>query len=311
MLDVIRSCSHPRYNCGLELVQRNMSQATSQLPSIDSGWRGHARELYHYRYLLQNLVIRDLKVRYKNSVLGILWSLLNPLLMMLVFTMVFSVFRNEGIRQYPVFILVGLMPWNFFSGSIVGGANSILGNTSLIKKVYFPREILPTAVVLSNLVNFLIALAVLIVFLFAFGIGLTRYALWVPLILLTQIIFTLGLVYFLSAAHVFFRDIAMILDVGMLAWFFLTPIFYTLERFGMVTIGAITFDAARVMRWVNPMASIIDGYRTVLWGTINGNDGPANMGIDFITRTVATAVLTLLFGYWFFRRTQHLFGEKL
>ena len=197
-------------------------------PSKKTPFVSHWQELIHYRYLLQNLVVRDLKVRYKSSVLGVLWSLLNPLLMMCVFWLVFGVFANRQIRQYPVFVLTGLLPWNFFSASVVGGAYAILGNATLIKKVYFPRELLPVSLVLSNLVNFLIAYLVLIVALYASGLGLTRYALWLPIILLAQLLFTLGLVFFLSAAHLFFRDIAMILDVGMLALFFLTHLFFTL-----------------------------------------------------------------------------------
>ena len=281
-------------------------------PSITEGLFSvsHWQELVHYRYLLQNLVVRDLKVRYKNSVLGVLWSLLNPLLMMCIFWLVFSVFANRQIRQYPIFVLAGLLPWNFFSASVVGGANVILGNASLVKKVYFPRELLPVSLVLSNLVNFFIAYLVLIVALYLSGLGLSRYALWLPIILLTQLLFTMGLVFFLSAAHLFFRDIAMILDVGMLGLFFLTPIFYTLEDFGNVTLWGISFDAARVLRWINPMASIIDGYRTVLWGSLN-SDGAVNMGVDFMTRTFVTAVITFVLGYLFFRRTEYLFGEIL
>ncbi|HSM55536.1 MAG TPA: ABC transporter permease, partial [Candidatus Sulfomarinibacteraceae bacterium] len=251
----------------------------------DVGWRAmlpDLRELIRYRYLLQNLVARDLKVRYKNSVLGVLWSLLNPLLMMVVFSLVFGVLSNNEIRQYSVFFLVGLMPWNFFSHSVVGGTNSITGNASLVKKVYFPREVLPLASVLSSLVNFFIALLVLVVFLYASGLGLTAHAVWIVPLLITQIIFTLGLCLLLSSLHVFYRDIMMILDVVMLAWFFLTPVMYPLSRFGQeITILGVEILPARLMRWVNPMASIIDGYRTVLWGTINSagtvSPGPAAM----------------------------------
>lgn len=275
-------------------------------------WLSHIDELIDYRYLLQNLVSRDLKVKYKNSVLGVLWSLLNPLLMMLVFTLIFSVFASTDNQPFPVFILVALLPWQFFANSVIGGSNSILANASLVKKVYFPREILPTAVVLSTLVNFLIALGVLVIFLYAYGIGLTIYALWVPVLLLAQIIFTLGLVFLLSALHVFYRDVAMILDVGMLAWFFLTPIFYPLEMFQPINKwGLVIDDPARVMRWLNPMASIIDGYRTVLWGNV-GNPGiPAPMALDNVLRTFVTAILVLIFGYWYFRRQAAYFGEKM
>lgn len=274
--------------------------------------RGRIRELLHYRYLLQNLVIRDLKVRYKNSILGVAWSMLNPLLMMMVFTLVFGVLSpNSGIRDYSVFFLVGLLPWNLFSGSLMGGTVAFGGNANLIKKVYFPRELLPLGIVLSNLVNFLIALLVLIVFLFASGLGLTVHALWVPILLLIQIIFTMGLCLLLGSLYVFYRDIIMILDVVMLAWFFLTPIVYPLEQLGSSrTIAGITFVPAVVMRWVNPMASIIDGYRTVLWGT-TGSSGAVAMDPAYIIRTAVTAIATFIIGYAFFARTQHLFGEKL
>nr|HMT22443.1 ABC transporter permease [Promineifilum sp.] len=189
-------------------------------------WRGKWRELRQYRYLLRNLVVRDLKARYKNSVLGILWSILNPLFLMVVFTILFSVLANNQIRDYPIFVLTGLIPWNFFSGSLMSGTISITGNSGLVKKVYFPRELLPASALLSNLVNFLFAFLVLIVFLYIFGIGLTIHALWVPAILLTQLIFTLGLCLLLGSLTVFYRDVLMILEVVMLAWFFLTPVFY-------------------------------------------------------------------------------------
>lgn len=274
--------------------------------------RNHIRELLQYRYLLHNLVVRDLKVRYKNSILGVAWSMLNPLLMMLVFSLVFGVLSpNNAIRDYSVFFLVGLLPWNFFSGSLMGGTTAFAGNANLIKKVYFPRELLPLGMLLSNLVNFLIAFLVLIVFLFASGLGLTVHALWVPVILLIQITFTMGLVLLLGSLYVFYRDIIMILDVVMLAWFFLSPVVYPLEQLGNEkTIAGITFVPATVMRWINPMASIIDSYRTVLWGT-TGSNGAAAMDPAYIIRTAATAVLTLIIGYAFFARTQSLFGEKL
>ena len=273
-------------------------------------WQAQFAEIYAARYLLRNLVSRDLKVRYKDSLLGILWSLINPLLIMGVFTVVFSKFFSRELPAYPIFVLVGIMPWNFFNSSVMGGAQSIVGNSTLVKKVYFPRILLPTAIILSNLVSFFIFLIVLVVFLYLFGIGITRHAIWVPLIAISQILFTLGLVYFLAAAQVFYRDISQALDVIMLALFFITPVFYSLEEFNRTAIFGIAFEPARVMRWINPMASIIDGYRTVLWGTF-GTGEPTSMGLDFIFRTVVTCVVTFIFGYWFFYRVEHLFGEKL
>jgi ABC-type polysaccharide/polyol phosphate export permease len=274
-------------------------------------WRAKFQELYHYRYLLRNLISRDLKARYKNSIFGVLWSLLNPLAMMLVFTLLFTVMGNDSTRDYAIFVLVGLIPWNFFSGSMISGTTSVTSNSTLVKKVYFPRELLPFSSILANLVNFAIAFLVLVIFLFAFKIGLTVHALWVPVILLTQIIFTLGLVLLLGGLNVFYRDVMMILEVVILAWFFLTPVFYSLELFGeTATLFGITFNPAQVMRWLNPMASIIDGYRTVLWGTY-GSAGPVSMNPAFLLRTFVTAVVIFLFGYFVFTRLDHKFGEKL
>lgn len=280
-----------------------------------ANWREIAgdklRELRHYHYLLRNLVVRDLKARYKNSVLGILWSILNPLFLMLVFTMLFTVMANSTLRQYPVFVLVGLIPWNFFSGALTSGTTSVTGNSALVKKVYFPRELLPTSALLSNLVNFLFAFAVLVVFLYVFGIGLTIHALWVPVLLLTQLIFTLGLCLLLGSLTVFYRDVLMILEVVILAWFFMTPVFYSLEMFGpTATVLGVTFNPAQVMRWVNPMASIIDGYRTVLWGTY-GSDGPVGMNAAYLVRTFVTSLIVLIIGYGVFVRLNPYFGEKL
>jgi len=275
-------------------------------------WRNKPQEWRKYRFLLQSLILRDLKARYKNSVLGILWSMLHPLGLMLVFTVIFTVLSSDNSqRQYPVFILVGIIPWNFFSGAITSGTVSVLGNASLIKKVYFPRELLPVSSLLSNLVNFLFACAVLLAFLYAFDLGLTIYALWLPVILVAQLFFTVGLVFLFSAIAVFYRDILMILEVVMTAWFFVTPIIYPFEIFGdTATVLGFTFEPARLMRWMNPMASIIDGYRTVLWGNV-GSNGPVSMDPIFFIRTLVTSLIVLVVGYAIFTRMEHLFGEKL
>ncbi len=273
---------------------------------------GRIVEVYHHRYLLRNLVIRDLKARYKNSFLGIIWSLLNPLLMMMVYTILFTILiPSDNIPNYPIFILVALIPWQFFTSSVLGGTSSITNNAPLVKKVYFPRILLPGATLLSNFVNFLLACIILIILLYVFGIGLTIHALWFPLILFTQIIFTYGLIFFLSAMHTFYRDTLMVMEVAMLAWFFLTPIFYPFERFSeYAQMAGITFNPARLMRWLNPMASIVDGYRTVLWGNVP-NGGPAAMDPWALLRTFLTAVIIFIFGYIIFQKSEHLFGEKL
>ena len=298
------------------------SAETPRTPTTSAKSTSIFQELWEYRYLLRNLVTRDLKVRYKNSILGVLWSILNPLLIVAVFSIVFNKFLGNDLVAYPIFVLVGIMPWNTFSGSIIGGANSIVNNASLVNKVYFPRIILPTTIVLSNLVNLLIVMVILFILLFVFQIGISVYALWIPVILLAQIMLTLGLAFFLSAAQVYVRDVAQILDVGMLALFFLTPIFYSVDQFCRTEMFGIAFEPARLMRWVNPLASIIDGYRTVLWGrsvvTSCGTPEqmiiyfpPSGMGLDFILRTVVTCFAILLIGFWFFRRVEGKFAEEL
>jgi ABC-type polysaccharide/polyol phosphate export permease len=167
----------------------------------------HLLELWGYRELVRNLVIRDLKVRYRNSMLGILWSLFNPLLMMAVFTVVFTVMTPySSVKSYPVFVLCGILPWNFFSASVIASIRSIVDNAPLVNKVYFPREILPISVVLANLINFLLALIVLFALMFVFQIPLTRWILLLPVVIMVQLIFTIGISLILATANVFYRD---------------------------------------------------------------------------------------------------------
>ncbi len=272
----------------------------------------YLRSLVDYQYLLKNLVRRDLTARYKNSLLGVLWSLLTPLFMMLVYTVLFTVLRSGNqIRLFYIFILAGLVPWMFHGSTVSAGTVSVTANASLVKKVYFPRMLLPLSALLSSFVNFLFAFGILLVFLFISGIGLTIHALWVPVILIIQMIFMLGISMILSAINVFYRDVRMIMDVVLLAWFFLTPVFYPLEDFNnQAQLMGVQFDAARMMRWINPMASIVDGYRTVLWGTLT-SDGPASMEPLNLIRTFLTAVIVFGIGLYIFRRYEHLFGEVL
>jgi lipopolysaccharide transport system permease protein len=263
-------------------------------------------ELFQYRELIRNLVIRDLKVRYKNSGLGFLWSLLNPLAMMGVFTLVFTfMMPNNTIDRFPVFVLCALLPWNFFRDSLIGSIASIVTNAPLIKKVYFPREVLPLAVVLSNLVNFLLALSVLFAMLLVFRVRLTAWALLLPLVIGTQLIFTLGLGFALSTANVFYRDTAMIMDVVMLAWFFVTPIFYPI---GILPQQRLLFgldlNIHRLTYILNPMASIISTYRVILY---HG----ARPAPDFFFRTFVTAVVILVLGYLIFTRHSKVFAEEV
>jgi lipopolysaccharide transport system permease protein len=262
------------------------------------------KELWAYRDLVYNLVSRDLKIRYKNSLLGVVWSWLNPLLMMLIFTFVFGVvYERVDIPNYHVLFLSAMLPWNFFVGSVMGGIPSVIGNANLIKKVYFPREVLPISVVLSNLVNFLMALPVFFILALISGVAPTRYVLFLPIPILIQVIFAIGIVLILSTLEVFYRDTHMIMDVGIQAWFFLTPIIIPMKMLPEeVTLLGLTFDPRVWLFRLNPMASIVNTYQDILYyGTITAT--------DFFARTAVTALIVLVIGYWFFRRFSRRFGE--
>lgn len=270
-------------------------------------------ELWQYRELIRNLVVRDLKVRYKSSLLGVAWSWLNPLLMMVVFTVVFNVLTNQvdGLPHYPIYILSGILPWNFFSASVIGSTNSIVSNGYLIKKVYFPREALPIAVVLSNMVNFLIALPVFFVLALLSGAGLSPWVALLPVVLLTQVMFTIGIGLILSTLNVFYRDTQIIMEVVMLAWFFMTPIFWDVQLLpaSKVMLG-INWPIQRLFYILNPMASIINAYRDILYraGVYGAVFRP---GFDFLSRTIATAAIIMVIGYLVFHRYSRTFGEEV
>jgi lipopolysaccharide transport system permease protein len=270
----------------------------------------HLVELVRFRDLLWNLVIRDLKVRYKNSVLGVLWSWLNPLFMMVVYTVVFTVMRSSGNgsvpnRQFPIFVLIALLPWNFFAGAVMQSIGCIVENANLVKKVYFPREILPLAVVLSNLINFGISLLVLFPMLLIFKVRLTQYIVFLPVIILIQLCFVTSICLLLSAMHVFYRDAKAIMDVALMAWLFVTPVFYPIDILPRSReILGLTVDIHRWTRILNPMASLVAAYRDALyWGR--------PVGLDFLARTALTALLILLIGYTIFFKLSKRFGEEV
>jgi lipopolysaccharide transport system permease protein len=267
---------------------------------------GRLRELVHYRELVLNLTLRELKARYKSSVLGFMWTLLNPLGMMLVFTFVFSVMMpNTQMEKYPLFLLCGLLPWNFFSAGVMASINSIVGNASLVKKVYFPREALPASTVFANLVNFLLGLAVLFAALFVFRARFSPWIWLLPVVILIQTCFILGMAFILSTVNVFYRDTLMIMDVVMLAWFFLTPVIYPIGILPTEsTVFGVTLNVHRLMYILNPMASLIAAYRDLLyWGY--------RTDLDFLLRTAVTALAVLVFGYCLFVRFSSRFGEEV
>ena len=261
---------------------------------------GAAAEVWAYRDLLLNLVKRDLSVRYKRSALGIAWSFLTPLLMMLVFAIVFQVVRPLQVRSYPLFVLAGLLPWYFLTGSLSGAVRSITGNAQLIDKVYFPREILPLAVVLANLVNFLLSLAVFVPLALLLGARFSVWTLALPVVILVQLCLVTGLSLILAALNVFYRDTELVLDVGLTAWFFLTPLFYELELLPNQFLG---IDVWRFVYTLNPMATLVTDYRYILlyqYPVIRFTLVPAVLG-----------VVVLVAGWYLFRRAAPAFAEEV
>ncbi len=207
-----------------------------------------------YWELLSNLVARDLRTRYRGSVLGIFWSLLNPLLLMLVYTVVFSVIVRINIKPYPVFLLAGLVPWNAFAQTLTTATTSVTDNAGIVRKVFFPLEVLPLSAVLSTSVHLLISIGLLAALTLVFGVGIGLTILFLPLLLLFQILFTTGISLLLAGGQVYFRDVQYFLSVLITIWFFGTPIVYSID---------LVPHRLRPFFEANPMAWLISSYQDI------------------------------------------------
>jgi ABC-type polysaccharide/polyol phosphate export permease len=214
--------------------------------------------LFRYRLLIQSLVSRELKARYRGSVLGFLWSFVNPLLLLLtygfVFTYMLPAVRSQAMEPYFIFLFCGILPWTWFNASVLEAAGVLIAGGNLIKKVLFPAEVLPVVTVMTNLVHFLLGLPILLVFLVWAG-RLTPWALLLPLPMLVQLLLTLGLALLVSALTVHFRDIQNILSHLLHLWFFATPILYALPEGGRMR---------QVLRF-NPMTHVVLSYQELLF----------------------------------------------
>jgi lipopolysaccharide transport system permease protein len=274
---------------------------------------GKIGELWQYRSLILNLVMRDLRTRYKGSALGYLWTQLAPLLTMLVFVAVFGLIMRSNIALYPVFVIVALLPWNFAAEAIIGGTRSVIDSANLVKKVYFPREVLPLVSVFSSLLNYLLSLPMMFLVMVAvqyFTLGrlnISATVSYLPVLLIIQTVFLAGVTLLLSALAVFFRDIVHLIGIVINFWFFLTPVFYSLDLFG-------NEDIARLIRWLNPMASLVEFYREILYGnTVTAGliPTPGYPALSSVLRVAVTALAVLAVGYWYFQRNAGKFGEEL
>src|SRR5436305_8705799 len=218
------------------------------------------RDSVRYRELIWALALKELKVRYKRSVLGFLWALLNPLLLMIVMTVVFSNIIGTNTPHYAIFLLSVLLPWTFFSQSLAYAAESIVGNADLIKKVRIAKSVFPLAAVISNLINLFLSLIPLILIIVAMRHPLYATWLFLPVPLLALTLFTAGATFFFAAANVYYRDVAHILQVVLQVWFYITPVLYSIDIF------------PAQYRWLlklNPMIFVLNGFRlSVYYGML-------------------------------------------
>jgi lipopolysaccharide transport system permease protein len=259
------------------------------------------RQLFRYRGLVQSLVARDLKARYRGSVLGFLWSFVNPLLLLLIYTFVFTVVitRPETSRLHPfaLFMFCGILPWTWFSSSLLESSNVLIAGGNLIRKVLFPAEVLPIVTVFSGLVHFCLGLPILAAFFVYYGHAATLADLaWFPVIVAIQLALTLGLALFVSALTVHFRDLRDLLANLLTLWFFATPIIYTMN------------EAPAGVRWylnLNPFTHLAVAYQEVLFV-----DGPFT-GWPRLLIVGAGSILVLIAGYATFDRLRDTLAEEV
>ena len=253
------------------------------------------QKIYKYRELLKTNVKKEIRGRYKNSFLGILWSFLNPLLQLAVYSVIFGALLAGGDKTYHIYICVALIPWTYFTTTISQAAFTIIGNGDIIKKVYFPREILPISVVTSGAVNFLISTIIILAFVLGAGLGLTKYIILYPFVLLIQYILLLGISFIVSSITVYFRDLEHIIGVVLMAAFYATPIVYRLSDLPA---------NLQVIMQLNPMTHLINAYRDIFY-----YHQMPDMKMLLILLGISL-VLTVI-GYFIFKKLQKGFAEEL
>ncbi len=255
----------------------------------------HFRELCRHHDLLQVWTLREIKVRYKQSLLGGAWAILQPLALMVVFSVIFTMFiqiPTDGV-PYPVFSYAALLPWTFFATSITFAVGTLTQNMNLVSKIYFPREILPVASVGAAFVDFLVASVVFVVMLLYYRIPLGVPMMLVPVLLSIQILLILGIVLFTSAVNVFYRDVRFVVPLGLQLWMYASPIIYP------ASLVPVQF---RGFYMLNPMAALLDAYRaTVLFGRY------PDWSSVLAAAVVSAAVFVL--GYLYFKRVERRFAD--
>lgn len=253
------------------------------------------KEVFEYRNMIYMLVKRDLRGRYRGSILGFAWTFINPILQLLVYTVVFSFVMRANIDKYYLFVFVALIPWLAMSSSVTGGSSCILVNKNMVTKIYFPRQVLPIATVTAAFINMLLSMVIVLAVCLITN-GLNVWVLWylIPTILIEYIL-ALGIAFIVSAVTVYFRDLEHILQIFVMAWQFLSPIVYSIE---MVP------ESARKIFMLNPMASIIVSYRDVLY---------YKQAPDLSTMLLALGmgIVFLVAGWFIFKKLNRRFAEVL
>lgn len=278
-------------------TENNSKSAVVKRTGQKEGFKQTVGEIWAYREMIASFVRRDLRGRYKGSVLGFLWTFVNPLLQLLVYTVVFSTILKSGIDDYYLHLFVALIPWIFFSSSVLGGAVSILAQKDMVKKIYFPREVLPIFTVTTNFINMLLCfIVVLAVVLFSGRIPHPLGLLCLIPVFAVEYLLSLGMAFFVSAVTVYLRDMEHILGILMMAWQYLTPVLYNLD--------AISDPMVRFIFNLNPMTPIIEAYRDILYWCRIPN-------MTNLIWAFALGVIALVVGWITFSKLKRRFAEEL
>ena len=252
------------------------------------------KELYQYREMIFSLVKKDLRTRYKGSVLGFLWTFLNPLLQLIVYSIVFSFVMRVKMENYYMYMFVGLLPWIFFCNALQLGAISIVSNRDLIKKIYFPRLVLPIATLGSSFMNFLFSLIVLIIALLVSGIGVSIYFLYVPILCIILLIFAASFTLTLAACNVYLRDLEHIMGIVIMSWFYAVPILYPIEM--------VPNEFQTIYR-LDPIVPIILAFQDVIYYKREPN-------LDSLISIILLSIILLVLSYFLFDKLQKNFAEE-
>ena len=254
-------------------------------------------EVWRRRELLFHMTVRHLRGQYKQSILGYAWAFVNPLSLMLTLSFVFSVIVkvNTGSIPYPLFMLIGLLPWNFFSSAVSSATDSITGASSLVTKVYFPRELLPTAAVLTKVVDLALGLIILVGMMAYYGYPPEWTLAWVPVLFAIHLVFILGLALPLAALNLFFHDVRFLVGVVLTLWFYITPVIYPVD---------LVPDKYRILFDLNPNSLFINAYRRVVLQGVSPGEDRLLLGLT-------VAVLTFIVGYFLFKRMESGFADRI